>query len=60
MITDRQREILALVANGYSTAEIATRLGIAYATVNVHIENARRTLKARSRSHAVHLLFANP
>jgi len=40
-LTDRQREILAAVAAGRTTKEIALELGITPASVNTHIRRAR-------------------
>ncbi len=51
-ITNREREILRLVADGLRTAEIASRLGIADATVNSHIRTATRKLGVRTRAEA--------
>ncbi len=39
-LTDREREITALVAEGFSTAEIATRLYLGEATVKTHLKSA--------------------
>lgn len=42
-LTPRQLEVLTLVAEGFTTGEIATHMGIAYKTVEVHrLEIARR------------------
>jgi DNA-binding CsgD family transcriptional regulator len=57
-ITDREREVFALVAQGLTTKEIAHKLRISPATVSVHVARVMRTLDARSRSHAVFLLYA--
>ena len=40
-LTDREREILDLVADGLTAREIAARLGIAEETVRTHLKNAR-------------------
>ena len=44
-ITEREREVLILVAQNYSTREIAEKLGISPRTVNVHRGNAMRALR---------------
>jgi DNA-binding NarL/FixJ family response regulator len=43
-LTTREREVLALVAEGRSSADIAAALGIALKTVKKHRENIRRKL----------------
>ena len=43
-LTDREREILQLVAESYSTKEIATKLGISVKTVDNHRTNLMRKL----------------
>jgi DNA-binding NarL/FixJ family response regulator len=48
--------VLALVACGNSSAEIASELGIATSTVERHVLVARATLRARTRVQAAALL----
>lgn len=48
-ITDREAEVLRLIAWGYSNKEIAARLEISVKTVEVHKANAMRKLDMRSR-----------
>ena len=48
----RQREVLALVARGLTTREIAARLGIADPTVETILRSAMRRLGARTRRQA--------
>ena len=45
---NRQREILTLIAEGMTSAEIAEQLSIAKGTVEVHRENIRRKLGVRN------------
>lgn len=52
-LTRRQIEVLDLVAHGFTTKEIAVRLGVSDATVKFHVTSALRTLGARSRTEAV-------
>jgi DNA-binding NarL/FixJ family response regulator len=47
-ITQREREILACVAEGLSSKEIAARLGISTLTVQKHRENLGRKLGTRN------------
>lgn len=53
LLTAREREILVLVARGFSTREVAQEVKIASRTVDRHIENARLKLGARNRTHLV-------
>jgi DNA-binding CsgD family transcriptional regulator len=52
-LSPRQREILALVAAGRTSKEIAGDLGISESTVNWHIANIFARLGASSRAEAV-------
>jgi DNA-binding NarL/FixJ family response regulator len=47
-LTDREREVLALVAKGLSTKEIATSLRISARTVETHRANLMRKLGVKS------------
>ena len=47
-LTDREREVLQLVAEGLSTKEIATRLAISARTVETHRAHLMRKLGLRS------------
>ena len=51
-LTDREREILNLLAAGRSNKEIARELGISDATVKVHIKHVLRKLSLKSRLEA--------
>jgi DNA-binding CsgD family transcriptional regulator len=55
LLTEREREILALVAMGERTAGIGYLLGISPATVETHIRHGMTKLGAKSRTHAVTL-----
>jgi DNA-binding NarL/FixJ family response regulator len=52
-LTRREREILALVADGLTNAQIANRLYLAESTVKRHLSAAFRRLRVRSRQEAV-------
>jgi DNA-binding CsgD family transcriptional regulator len=56
-ITPREREVLELVSEGYSTAEIARALWITEDTVRTHIKRMMVRLNARTRAHAVAIAF---
>jgi DNA-binding CsgD family transcriptional regulator len=59
-LTPREREVLALVAEGLSNTEIAGRLWLAPSTVAKHLEQAYRKLGVRSRTAAVARLARLP
>ena len=48
-LSDRESEVLRLIAWGHSNKEIATRMGISVKTVEAHKANAMRKLDMRSR-----------
>ena len=56
-ITAREHDVLELVANGQSTAEIARELWITEDTVRTHIKRMMVRLGARTRAHAVAIAF---
>ena len=53
VLSDREAEIVHLVALGESGPEIADTLNIAHDTVRTHVRNAMGKLGARSRAHLV-------
>lgn len=55
-ITDREEQVLLMIADGRSYDEIGVTLGITERTVRAHRENARRKLNAASTSHAVAII----
>jgi PAS domain S-box-containing protein len=52
-LSDREREIVRLVALGASGPEIADELHISHNTVRTHLRNAMKRVGARSRAHLV-------
>lgn len=52
-LTQRERELLALMAQGLSNQEISRRLGIAMPTVKFHVTNILAKLHADNRTEAV-------
>lgn len=52
-LTEREAEILALIASGASNAEMAERLFITVETVKTHVGNVLTKLGARDRTQAV-------
>lgn len=52
-LTQRERELLALMARGHSNQEISTQLAIAMPTVKFHVTNILAKLHADNRTEAV-------
>jgi PAS domain S-box-containing protein len=52
-LSNREREIVRLVALGGTAAEIADELQISHHTVRTHLRNSMRRVGARSRAHLV-------
>lgn len=52
-LTDREREVLRLLASGLKTEEIGRRMFISRSTVKAHLIKAMRKLGASTRAHAV-------
>jgi DNA-binding CsgD family transcriptional regulator len=56
-VTTRELEVLALIADGYSTREIARALWITDETVRTHVRRVLGRLEARTRAHAVSIAY---
>lgn len=52
-LSERERQGLALVAEGLGDAEIGERLGVTRATAHFHVERAKKRLGAATRAQAV-------
>jgi DNA-binding NarL/FixJ family response regulator len=52
-LTSREIEVLRLMAEGTASRDIATRLGITYATVRSHIRSVGSKLGVHSKGEAV-------
>jgi DNA-binding NarL/FixJ family response regulator len=56
-LTEREREVMALVGNGLSNEEIAGRLVVSPATAKTHVSRAMVKLGARDRAQLVVLAY---
>lgn len=54
LLTDRENQVLKLLAVGMSNREIGTRLTISEATVKFHVRNLRDKLEVRRRTEIVY------
>jgi DNA-binding NarL/FixJ family response regulator len=57
VLTDREREVLALVGHGMSNVEIAQRLVVSPATAKTHVARILSKLQARDRAQLVVLAY---
>lgn len=57
LLTDRERQVAALVADGMSNAEIARQLTLSPLTVKTHVNHAMTKLGARDRAQLVVLAY---
>jgi len=55
VLTGREREVLALIAMGRSSALIAAELSVSASTVETHVRHCLEKLGARNRAHAIAL-----
>lgn len=56
-LTDRERDVLRLIAYGMSNNEIAHKLSISTATVRSHVHHLLRKFGVRGRAHAVAVAY---
>lgn len=57
-LSPREREVLALLAEGMRTQEVADRLSLSPVTVRTYVERSMEKLGAVTRTHAVAVAFA--
>lgn len=58
-LTEREREVLALMVEGLSNTQIATKLGVSTSTIKSHVSNVLSKLGVGSRTEAVTLALRN-
>ncbi len=58
-LTEREREVVALVAGGLSNDEIAAELVVSPLTAKTHVSRAMIKLAARDRAQLVVLAYEN-
>jgi two-component system, NarL family, nitrate/nitrite response regulator NarL len=56
-LTEREHEVLSLIADGFSVCEIAAELEVRPSGVGPHIGQIHEKLDARTRAHAVGIAF---
>jgi DNA-binding NarL/FixJ family response regulator len=57
LLTEREREVVALVAHGLSNDEIAERMVLSPMTAKTHVSRAMTKLGARDRAQLVVLAY---
>ncbi|MCI0552488.1 MAG: helix-turn-helix transcriptional regulator [Anaerolineae bacterium] len=53
VLTDREKQVLKLIADGLTNKEISSSLSIKESTVENHIHHIYKKLKISNRAHAV-------
>jgi DNA-binding NarL/FixJ family response regulator len=59
MVTPRERQIIQLIAEGHSSKETATTLGVSVKTIDAHRANIMRKLRLRSVTDLVRYAVRN-
>jgi DNA-binding NarL/FixJ family response regulator len=59
LLTARERAVIALIATGRETPQIAQALGVSPATVRTHVRNALSKLGAHTRAQLVAIVIAS-
>lgn len=56
-LTPREKEVLLLLTNGFSNAEIAEKLSVSMTTVRSHVHHLLRKLEVGSRGQAIAIAY---
>jgi DNA-binding NarL/FixJ family response regulator len=59
ILSQRKNEVLALIAEGMSNAQVAQQLQISVSTVKFHLQNIYQTLGVSNRTEATHWYLKN-
>ena len=59
LLSERQLEVLSLIAEGLSNNEICLQLDVTLETVKTHVLHVLQRLNARTRAHAVNIAYRN-
>jgi ATP/maltotriose-dependent transcriptional regulator MalT len=57
LLSDREQQVLGLIAQGLSNREISTALAITPETVKSHVQHILQRLSTRNRAHAVSVAY---
>lgn len=57
IFSPRELQVIAAVAVGFSNKQVAEKLGLAEATIKLHVKTVMRKLSARNRAHVAGLAF---
>jgi DNA-binding CsgD family transcriptional regulator len=53
VLTERQNEVVGLMARGFTNQEVGERLGVSTLTVKQHVQSAMLRTHSRNRTHLV-------
>ena len=58
-LTAREKEILLLIKDGTSTADMSLQVGVSQATIKFHLQNVYQKFNTNSRAKAVMIAVEN-
>jgi DNA-binding CsgD family transcriptional regulator len=56
-LTERELQVLMMVADGYSNDEMATECFLAVNTIKTHVTHVKQKLEAKNKAHAVAIAY---
>ncbi len=59
MPTDREKHIIQLIANGYCSKEIASKLSVSYYTIETHRKNLIKKFEVKTITELISMAMAN-